>query len=336
MERRFLQFPAPRSCRLATEPMPVLQPGELLLCTTRTLISTGTESIAYTRDFSADTHFDRWVRYPFCPGYLHCGVVEAVGPGVTGWRIGDRAATRGHHASHVAIAASQAVPVPPELTDEEAVWMGLGQITQVGLRAGAPQFGDTVVVVGLGLLGQLVARQALLAGARAVLALDPWAARLRFLAGLPATHGFAGEAAAAGAFVQSHAPGRADLVFDVTGHHAVFPAALGLARDFGTVVLLGDSGHPHRQNLTSDVITRGLRIVGAHDRHVRTQASATEPWTAPRMGALFLQYLAQRRMDVRPLITHRFSPDEAEAAYEFLQARRDTAMGCLFDWTPPA
>ena len=58
------------------------------------------------------------------------------------------------------------------------------------------------------------------------------------------------------------------IVIDTTGHPQVFATALGVTRDWGRVVVLGDTGSPASQHLTPDVITRGLTIVGAHDGHV--------------------------------------------------------------------
>jgi len=75
---------------------------------------------------------------------------------------------------------------------------------------------------------------------------------------------------------------RADVVYDVTGHHAVFATALPLARKFGTVVLLGDAGNPQLQTLTPDVITRGLRIVGAHDMHAAPESGDHVRWAVRR------------------------------------------------------
>src|SRR5947199_2432056 len=75
--------------------------GEILVKTTRTLISTGTEGIVLGRKFSPGTHWDAWVKYPFRPGYSHVGRVSAVGEDVAEFRIGDRVVTRAPHASQV-------------------------------------------------------------------------------------------------------------------------------------------------------------------------------------------------------------------------------------------
>lgn len=333
MKRRVIEFIGARDLRMTEEEIPAPKDGEVLVATRRTLVSTGTESICYARNFAAGTHFDQWVKYPFRPGYLHCGVVEKVGAKVENLRVGQRVATRGGHASHVILQADAVVPVPPALSDEEAAWMGLGKITQIGARAAAHALGDTVVVIGLGLLGQLVAQYAAVSGAREIIAIDPWPTRLDRLTFPSGAHKLACSAADAATAVRQITGGRgADVVYEVTGHHAVFPSALGLARDFGTVVLLGDTGQPHLQTLTPDVITRGLRIVGAHDRHAPKGEQGPGIWTERRMFELFLHYLDRGQMRVKHLVSHRYRAEEAKQAYEMLQADRATAMGVILEW----
>src|SRR3954447_48930 len=104
------------------EPMPAPGPGAIQVQTTRTLISTGTECIVLGRKFSPGTHFDTWVKYPFRAGYSHVGRVTAVGEGVTTFHIGDRVATRAGHTSHAQVMAIHAVPIPEQVSDDDATW----------------------------------------------------------------------------------------------------------------------------------------------------------------------------------------------------------------------
>ena len=81
-------------------------PGQVLVETRRTLISTGTELICLHRRFEPGSHWDAWVKYPFSPGYSSAGVVREVGDGVEGLRPGDRVATRRPHRQFVTINAA--------------------------------------------------------------------------------------------------------------------------------------------------------------------------------------------------------------------------------------
>src|SRR5437762_1708885 len=160
------------------EPLPAPARDEIQVETTRTLISTGTEGIVLGRKFSPGTHWDAWVKYPFRPGYSQVGRVSAVGEDVNEFGVGDRVGTRGPHASHVKVKAIHAVKIPDEVSDDDATWTALGKIAQIGVRAAEHRMGDTVAVIGLGLVGQLVVQYVRLIGASDVIAIDPAEMRL--------------------------------------------------------------------------------------------------------------------------------------------------------------
>ena len=315
------------------EKLPSPAAGEIHVRTTRTLISTGTESIVLGRKFSPGTHYDNWVEYPFRPGYSHVGVVGAVGEGVNEFRAGDRVATRGSHSSQVMVKAVHAVKIPDQVSDDDAAWTALGKIAQVGVRAAEHRMGDAVVVIGLGLVGQLVVQHVRLMGASEVIAIDPAEKRLAMAKSHGATATLARPVAETLDEVKRITRDRgARIVYDVTGHHAVFPEALKLVADHGRLVLLGDTGTPELQHLTPDVIRRGLTIVGAHDRHAPADPTPGIEWDARRVFELFLNYLARGQMRVSDLVTHRFKPDQAADAYAMLQRERERAMGVIFEW----
>ena len=327
-------FPEKGKVELTAREVAAPKTGEILVETTRTLISTGTEGIVLTGNFAPGTHWHDWVKFPFkSVGYLHAGRVVQVGTGVEQPKIGDRVATRSNHVGLAVVKADRALAIPDGVPDEDAAWMGLGKITQVGVRAAQHVLGDTVVVIGLGLLGQLVVQYARLSGASEVIAIDTAPRRLEMAASHGATHTLDMTAGAAREAVFDLTGGRgADVVYDITGHPAVFATALPLARRFGTVVLLGDAGSPNLQTLTGDVVTRGLKIVGAHDGHPPDSIQSGVRWSSLEMQSLFLQYLARGQIRVSDLITHRFSPEQAPEAYALLQRERETAMGVIFQW----
>jgi threonine dehydrogenase-like Zn-dependent dehydrogenase len=191
-----------------------------------------------------------------------------------------------------------------------------------------------VVVIGLGLLGQLVVQYVRLMGAREIIAIDIALMRLNMARAHGATQTLQMDVEAAREQVFDLTGGRlADMVYDVTGHSPVFSHALGLARRFGKVLLLGDTGTPADQRLTNDVVTRGVKIVGAHDGDAPPTASDYAYWTQENMGQLFLTYLQRGQMRVEDLVTHRFSPQDAPQAYQLLETERVTVMGIVFDWT---
>jgi Threonine dehydrogenase and related Zn-dependent dehydrogenases len=318
---------------LREPPVPEPAAGEVLIRTRRTLISTGTELTCLGRRFEPGSHWDQWVKYPFFPGYSNAGVVVKTGAGVTAFKPGDRVASRAAHQRFVVAPEDALVRIPDAVSDDEAVWFGIACIVQNGVRRARHELGDAVVVIGLGLLGQLAVQFTRLLGAREIIAIDTAPRRLEFARAHGATLALEKSAADARADVLAATGGRlADVVYDVTGHPAVLPHTFPLTRTLGKIVLLGDAGNPTQQHLTGELISRGLGIIGAHDNNPPKIATDADWWTRNHMADLFMTYLAQRRMRVADLVTHRFAPAQAAEAYRRLVEDRSTAMGVVFDW----
>jgi 2-desacetyl-2-hydroxyethyl bacteriochlorophyllide A dehydrogenase len=339
MQSRAIVFTGKDEVEIIKEEVREPGPGEVLIKATKTLISTGTEGIVLSRLFEPGSHWDKWVQYPFHPGYSMVGNVVAVGRDVEGIHIGERFALREPHREYVTIALNERqeqgllavptrelYPVPDGVADEDAPWIGLATIVQNGIRRAEHELGDSVVVIGLGLLGQLVVQYVRLLGARQVIAVDVSEQRLAMARAHGATITLAMGAQEAREHILALTDGvGTDVVYDVTGVAPVFSIALTLLRRFGRLVLLGD--------LTGDVINKALSIVGAHDSNPPATSTDHAYWSKQRMAELFFTYVLRGDMRVSDLITHRFSPLEAVEAYRVLREERMTAMGVIFDWT---
>jgi threonine dehydrogenase-like Zn-dependent dehydrogenase len=108
---------------------------------------------------------------PLPLGYCNAGEVIAVGEGVTEFRVGDRVASNGHHAEIVCIAKNLVAKIPENVSYEEASFTVIGSIGLQGIRLVNPTIGETVVVIGLGLIG-LITVQLLLANGCNVIGFD--------------------------------------------------------------------------------------------------------------------------------------------------------------------
>lgn len=317
------------------DPVDPPPPEGVLIRTRRSLISTGTELNALLQRFEPGSHPSNWVHYPMQVGYSNVGEVLAVGEQVTAVRVGDVIATRAKHGQIVPATLDRFAHVPESLIgrEEEAAFWGLGCIVQIGVRRAAPALGETVVVVGLGLLGQLAVQYAMLCGARHVVGVDPLPRRREWALAYGATQAV-DSIESARRVLSDLTHGRlAETVYDVTGRAEVLPNACTLCRDLGTLLLLGTTGYPSAQHLPGDFMTRGLRIVSAHDRLPPAAASKENYWTHSEMGRLFLDMLVAGRMQTRGLITHRFNGRDAADAYRVLVETPGDAMGVILEWS---
>lgn len=314
---------------------PVAEPrrGQLRVRAARTLISTGTELTCLSGRYEPGSHWDGWVKYPFQPGYCMAGTVVTRSKSASRFNIGDRVATRGPHQSLAIVPEDHTIPIPEGVSDDDACWYGMATIAQNAVRRAGPTLGDSVAIIGTGLIGQLLVQYMRLLGARQIFAIDTAPARLDMAGKHGATHPMLADAAGARRHVMAATGDRGcDLVFDATGAPAVFPNALRLVRALGKLVLVGDSGFPTQQHLTGDLVTRGITVFGAHDGNAGFVATPHMPWTNPVMGELFLEYVRRGDMRVHDLITHRFRPEQAAEAYEALRLNREAAIGVLFEW----
>jgi predicted dehydrogenase/threonine dehydrogenase-like Zn-dependent dehydrogenase len=166
-------------------PAPLVKPGQVLIQTTRSLVSLGTERMLV--EFGKSNLFQKAklqpdkvkevinkiktdglkptinavfnkLGQPIPLGYCNVGKVIAVGKGVQEFSIGDRVSSNGPHAEFVCVYSNLVVKIPDNVTDDEATFTVIGSIGLQGIRLVNPTFGETVVVVGLGLIGLITAQ----------------------------------------------------------------------------------------------------------------------------------------------------------------------------------
>ena len=179
-------------------PVPQIKSGYVLIRTSRTLVSLGTERMLV--EFGKANLIDKArqqpdkvkqvldkiktdglqptleavfnkLGQPLPLGYCNVGTVIEVGRGVTEFQVGDRVASNGNHAEFVCVPKNLCAKIPDCVSDEEAAFTVIGSIALQGIRNLNPQLGETIVVVGLGLIG-LVAAQLLKANGCRVIGTD--------------------------------------------------------------------------------------------------------------------------------------------------------------------
>jgi 2-desacetyl-2-hydroxyethyl bacteriochlorophyllide A dehydrogenase len=312
------------------DPGPVGE-GQVAVRSSYSLMSTGTELTVLNGRYEPSSHWAKWAALPFVPGYACVGEVAEVGAGVVGLAAGDVVVVRASHASRHVVASDACTPLPRRIQPQLAPWFALAKIAFMGALAAEHGLGDTVCVIGAGPIGQMAVRWANAAGVGALVAVDSVAGRLELGRRGGATAVVAAPVAEAMDQVRDHGgPDGFDVVIDATGNPAVLEAAFGLVRPRGRVVVLGDAGAPTRQHLTSDVITKGIVIVGAHDNLSRLHPR----WSGDRrIHELFFHLVGSGRFDLEGLNTHTFTPQDCAAAYRLADERRGETVGVLFRWT---
>lgn len=301
-----------------------LQRNELRVKSVCSLMSTGTENIIYNGLYDKGTHWDHYAKFPFKPGYSVIGEVIEVGSEVNRFKIGDRVAIRKNHSSDFVIDQDACMPVPNDIKPEHAVWFGLAKIAYSGVKVCHYALGQQVIIIGAGPIGQMSIRWAKAAGVKKIVVIDPQEKRL-----VHAKNGGAHFCTSRSIHLVKDEifdffdKQEADIVIDTTGVASVFQEALILCKKFGKLIILGDTGSPASQQLSSEVIQKGIQIIGAHDCHVKTN----EPYE------IFFSMIQDGRFNLDGLNTHYFSIEEGEDAYNLVNTIRGETMGVVFKYT---
>ena len=271
-------------------------------------------------------------------GYSAAGEVVAVGDDVDDLAAGDLVACAGagqaNHADYILVKRNLVCRVPAGCPVNLAASTTVGAIALQGVRRAGPQLGERVVVLGLGLIGQITAQLLRAAGCDVIgLDLDP--GRVDRARGLGMAHG-ASDVDSFKALVRDATGGRgADrtLITAATKSHAVVNLAMDVTRAKGTVVIVGDVGLKVERDVfyrkEIDLLMSTSYGPGRYDAAYEIEGHdypfAYVRWTLNRNMQSYLDLVARGRVDVQPLIDRVISVDEAPAAYRAL-AQGTTAL----------
>jgi predicted dehydrogenase len=359
--------------RLAEVDLPALKPDTVLVKTANSLISVGTER--YMLDLAKKSLLGKAMARPdlvkqvinkvksegpletyrqvkgrldtpIPMGYSAAGKVVAVGANVTGFAIGDRVACAGSgiasHAEMLRVPQTLAVKIPDNVGFEAASFVTLGAIAMHGARMAKPTFGDRVVVLGLGLLGQLAVQILNAAGCR-VFGIDvaPGKVAMALEHGAHAG-GILGQDDLADAVRQFSDGYGADavIIFASTESNDPIELAAELARDKGRIVVPGLVGLdiPRKIFYEKELDFVVSRAWGAGMYDPAYEAGSTNypisyvRWTAERNLAHVLELMSDGKLSVEHLITHRFPLDEAVTAYEMIMGGKEPTIGVVLQY----
>ncbi|MET8163543.1 bi-domain-containing oxidoreductase [Streptomyces sp. NPDC005329] len=352
-------------------PVPGCKPGGVLVRTAFSLISTGTElmkvseagmsmlgkarsrpdQVAKVMQSVATNGVPATYRKvmgkldSYTPlGYSLCGVVEQVGAGIDDVKVGDLVACAGNeHALHAElnwVPRNLYAPVPDGLAPRHAAFGTVGSIAMQGVRQGEPQLGEVALVIGLGLIGQLVVQLLAAAGVRVVGA-DPDPVRCELAERLGAAAcGDPASAAVEAAVAELTGGHGVDQVYLAAGGGSNQPVELAarLCRDRGRVVDIGKCrlDLPWNAYYEKELDVRFSRSYGPgrydpeYELEGRDYPIGYVRWTERRNLACFLDLVARGSVDVEPLVSHIADFDDAVETYRRLKDGELKAVAVLF------
>jgi predicted dehydrogenase/threonine dehydrogenase-like Zn-dependent dehydrogenase len=288
---------------------------------------------------------------PIPLGYSMAGRVEDVGSGVASFARGDRVACAGagyaNHAEFNAVPSNLAVPIPDGVSDEEAAFVTVGAIGLHGIRLLQPQLGDTVVVIGLGLIGQMCV-QLLRANGCDVIGVDVDAAKARLAVERGAMLGLLSSDADVIDRVMAATQGRgADSVLITASapNNAPLVLAGDVARDRAKISVVGMLPLEVPRNAyymkELDLIVSRSYGPGRYDANYEERGQSYPVgyvrWSERDNLQAVLWAMASKRLTVSDLITHRFAFGQALDAYALITGEKpEPHLGVILQYPPAA
>lgn len=347
-------------------PAPVVSAGSLVISTRASLISAGTERMLV--DFGRADML-RKVRQqpekvrqvldkmrsdgvlqtleavrsklgqPLPLGYCNVGIVEEVGSSVKKFVVGDRVASNGAHAELVNVPQNLCARVPDNVTDDVAAFTVIGAIGLQGVRLAQPTLGECFVVTGLGLIG-LITVQLLRAHGCRVLGIDLDEAKLAIAKKLGAEAVKPSSIEELLSVASSFSRGRGIdgvIITASTKSNDPMSQAAKMCRKRGRIVLVGVAGlELNRADFYEKELTFQVSCSYGPGRYdpFYEELSQDYPigfvrWTEQRNFEAILDMMADGRLDMESLISHRFVFEDAPKAYDLLYSGSEPYLGIL-------
>lgn len=363
--RQILQSLKTGTAELADVPCPVVRSGEVLIRTSRTLVSSGTERMLV--EFGRASWIDKALQQPekvrmvlekirtdgliatietvlskldqpLPVGYCNAGVVLEVGKDVTGIAPGDRVVSNGKHAEVAIVPMNLCARIPETVTDEQAAFTVIGAIALQGIRLVQPTLGEAVVVTGLGLVGLMTVQLLRAQGCR-VLGIDTDARRLDLARQFGAESVQPeGALAAAAAFSRGRGVDAVLITAATKSSEPVHQAAV-MCRKRGRIVLVGVTGlELSRADFYEKELTFQVSCSygpGRYDPNYEERGQdypiGFVRWTEQRNLEAVLDLMEAGGLDATPLISHRLPIEEANRAYDLIGGA-EPSLGILLKY----
>ena len=346
---------------VAEVPVPSPRKGMALIKTSASLVSAGTERMvvefaeknlvgkARSRPDLVKQVIDKALREgllntaqaafnkldePMALGYSSAGTIVELGEGMDGFHVGQRVACAGggyaSHAEYVVVPRNLLAPIPDHLDFESAAFATLGAIALHGFRLADPKLGETVAVIGIGLLGLMTLQIAEAAGCRAIgIDVDPKRVELAESLGLSACSRERAEDSVQ-AFTANRGADSVVICADTPSNDPVTLAGT-IARDRANIVATGAVGleFPRKIYFEKELSFINSRSYGPGRYDPLYEEGGVDypigfiRWTEGRNLEAVVDLLASGKLKVESLITHRLPIEKAEEAYEIITGKRE-------------
>lgn len=329
--------------RLKEVPSPSLRGSGALVKTQFSAISVGTEGtiIAQMRAKPDPNGAELGL------GYSNSGVIEETSEHLDGFRPGDRVACAGggwaSHAERCYVPVNLLVACPSKIDPREAAFVTLGAVAMQGVRRGKTEVGETVAIIGLGMIGQLAVQIAKAAGTR-VVAIDLNDARLKLASQMGADVALnAGSEKAVDAVNQFTDKRGVDVAVITAGapnSSAPLVQAIEMVRHRGRVVVVGNvkCEFPRARWYYKDAELYIATSFGPGRYDPQYEEKGHDypigyvRWTEGRNLQEFIRLLGDGLVKIAPLITHEFPFDRATEAYELVLSKPGECLGVLLKY----
>jgi len=322
-------------------------PGQVLLEAEYSTMSPGTEWALMGEHI---------VPLPTSIGYSMAAKVIEVGEGVTDLKVGDNVVTTGEHAQYLLMDQYNCTPAPAGIDMEQAAFFNLGHTGMYALRRANLQLGEPAIVMGQGFVGAITAQCARCAGALPIIVTDLDDGRLEVAKKMGVDYAInpSEEPEKLQKVVNSLDRGGCPVIFEATGSRQPLEQAFELVSERGRVVMISQVHGETMPNYDDNLMQKGASLIGTYvnskpfalkradlvikgtwppvmDSNLR-RYTGTEVWTCDEDIRVFLNLIFYGKINIAPLISHRFTYEEIPQAYELVWKKDPTLVGGVIKW----
>ena len=336
MSNKSIEFTAPGVSELLSREVPKPGDGQVLVRVIRSSVSAGTERALISGNPTVSINsYDTVAKFPRrTGGYSSSGVVEEVGEGVTSLKVGDRVAMSWTtHTAFCVCNEERVYKLPDGVSFGAGALVHIATFSAAAIRKCRLEFGESAMVMGLGILGLVAVTILRAAGASPIIATDPVKEKRELALKLGADYALDPFDPDFSKRAKELTGGGVAVAIEVTGKGKGLDGALDCMRRFGRVALLGCT---RSSDFSIDYYRKvhgpGITLIGAHT-HARPEKESHGGWWTERDEALaIIKLLETGRLDFDSLIEEVHSPKEHKEVYKRLM-EEPTFPILQFDWS---